>query len=43
VIRLDAEGLQRTEIVPRTGIGIASVHRVLADARMGAVDQEEAT
>jgi hypothetical protein len=39
VIRLDAEELQRTEIAPRTGIGIASVYRVLADA----VDQKEAT
>ena len=33
VIRLDAEGLQRTEIAQRTGIGVASVYRVLADAR----------
>jgi hypothetical protein len=30
---LDTEGLQRTEIARRTGIGIASVYRVLADAR----------
>ena len=33
VIRLDAEGLQRTEIAERLGIGVASVYRVLADAR----------
>ena len=33
VIRLDVEGLQRTEIARRTGIGIASVYRVLADAK----------
>ena len=33
VIRLDAEGLQRTEIASRLAIGIASVYRVLADAR----------
>jgi DNA invertase Pin-like site-specific DNA recombinase len=35
VIRLDAVGLQRTEIARRTGVGIASVYRILADARMG--------
>jgi DNA invertase Pin-like site-specific DNA recombinase len=33
VIRLDAEGLQRTEIAERLGIGVASVYRVLADAK----------
>src|SRR6478609_2931397 len=33
VVRLDAEGLQRTEIARRIGIGVASVYRVLADAR----------
>ena len=33
VIRLDVEGLQRTEIARRTGIGVASVYRVLADAK----------
>jgi DNA invertase Pin-like site-specific DNA recombinase len=33
VIRLDADGLQRTEIARRVGIGVASVYRVLADAR----------
>ncbi len=33
VIRLDAEGLQRTEIAEQLGIGIASVYRALADAR----------
>ena len=36
VIRLNAEGLQRTEIAARLGIGIASVYRVLADAKMKA-------
>ena len=33
VIRLDADGLQRTEIARRTGIGVASVYRVLAEAK----------
>jgi DNA invertase Pin-like site-specific DNA recombinase len=33
VIRFDAEGLQRAEIARRTGIGIAFVYRVLADAK----------
>ena len=33
VVRLDAEGLQRTEIGRRTEIGIASVYRILADAK----------
>jgi DNA invertase Pin-like site-specific DNA recombinase len=33
VIKLDVEGLQRTEIARRTGIGIASVYRILADAK----------
>jgi len=33
VIRLDADGLQRTEIARRVGIGVASVYRVLASAR----------
>jgi DNA invertase Pin-like site-specific DNA recombinase len=36
VIRLDAEGLQRTEIAERLGIGIASVYRALAGAKKGA-------
>ena len=36
VIRLNAEGLQRTEIAARLGIGIASVYRVLAHAKMKA-------
>ena len=35
VIRLDAEGLQRTEIAERLGIGIASVYRALAAAKKG--------
>jgi DNA invertase Pin-like site-specific DNA recombinase len=33
VIKFDAEGLQRAEIARRTGIGIASVYRVLAGAK----------
>jgi DNA invertase Pin-like site-specific DNA recombinase len=33
VIKFDAEGLQRAEIERRTGIGIASVYRVLAGAK----------
>jgi DNA invertase Pin-like site-specific DNA recombinase len=33
VIKFDAEGLQRAEIARRTGIGVASVYRVLADAK----------
>ena len=33
VIRLDTEGLQRTEIAERLGIGVASVYRALADAK----------
>jgi DNA invertase Pin-like site-specific DNA recombinase len=42
VIRLDAEGFQRTEIALRTGIGVASVYRVLADAKRAAGDQKAA-
>jgi DNA invertase Pin-like site-specific DNA recombinase len=42
VVRLDAEGLQRTEIARRTGIGIASVYRVLAAAKKGASDMKVA-
>jgi DNA invertase Pin-like site-specific DNA recombinase len=33
VIRMDGEDLQRTEIARRLGIGVASVYRVLADAK----------
>ena len=33
MIKFDAEGLQRAEIARRTGIGVASVYRVLADAK----------
>jgi DNA invertase Pin-like site-specific DNA recombinase len=33
VIKLDAVGLQRTEIARRLEIGVASVYRVLADAK----------
>ena len=42
VVRLDAEGLQRTEIARRAGIGIASVYRVLADAKRVAGDRKVA-
>jgi DNA invertase Pin-like site-specific DNA recombinase len=35
-------GLQRTEIARRIGIGIASVYRVLADAKKGVDDQKAA-
>jgi DNA invertase Pin-like site-specific DNA recombinase len=38
VIKLNAEGLQRTEIARRTGIGIASVYRLLADAKRVVTD-----
>ena len=43
MIRLDAEGLQRTEIARRTGIGVASVYRVLADAKKDAVNRKVAS
>jgi DNA invertase Pin-like site-specific DNA recombinase len=33
VLRLNDEGLQRTEIARRLGIGVASVYRVLSDAK----------
>jgi DNA invertase Pin-like site-specific DNA recombinase len=33
IIKFDAEGLQRSEIARRTGIGVASVYWVLADAK----------
>jgi len=39
VVRLDVEGLQRTEIVRRAGIGKASVYGILSDAKRGAGDQ----
>ena len=35
VLRLDGEGLQRTEIARRLDIGVASVYRVLANAKKG--------
>jgi len=35
VIKWNTEGLQRAEIARRVGIGVASVYRVLADARAG--------
>ena len=40
MVRLDAEGLQRTEIARRIGIGFASVYRVLADAKRGCSNQK---
>jgi transposase len=42
VIRLDAQGLQRTEISERLGIGIASVYRALADAKRSVGDRQMA-
>jgi hypothetical protein len=33
VIKLESEGLQRTEIARRLEIDVASVYRVLADAK----------
>jgi DNA invertase Pin-like site-specific DNA recombinase len=42
VIRLDAHGLQRTEIAERLGIGVASVYRVLADAKRTVGDRRVA-
>jgi DNA invertase Pin-like site-specific DNA recombinase len=36
VLRLADEGLQRSEIADRLDIGVASVYRVLADAKKGA-------
>jgi DNA invertase Pin-like site-specific DNA recombinase len=35
VIKLDAEGLRRTEIARRLDIGVASVYRVLARSKSG--------
>jgi DNA invertase Pin-like site-specific DNA recombinase len=35
VLKLSDEGLQRTEIARRLDIGVASVYRVLADAKKG--------
>ena len=35
VLRLVDEGMQRTEIAERLGIGIASVYRILAETRKG--------
>jgi DNA invertase Pin-like site-specific DNA recombinase len=43
VIKFDAEGLQRAEIARRTGIGVASVYRVLADAKRVCDDRKAAT
>ena len=41
VIKLNAAGLQRAEIARRTGIGVASVYRILAEANRG-VDRKAA-
>jgi DNA invertase Pin-like site-specific DNA recombinase len=42
VLRLADEGVQRTEIAKRLGIGVASVYRVLADAKKDAGDRKVA-
>jgi DNA invertase Pin-like site-specific DNA recombinase len=42
VMRLADEGLQRIDIADRLGIGVASVYRVLADAKKRAGDWEAA-
>lgn len=42
VIKLEAEGLQRTEIARRTGIGVASVYRLLAEAKTVAGERKVA-
>jgi DNA invertase Pin-like site-specific DNA recombinase len=42
VIGLNAEGLQRTEIAERLGIGIASVYRALTDAKKTADSRQMA-
>ena len=41
VLRLANEGLQRTAIAERLEIGVASVYRVLADAKKGAGDRPQ--
>ena len=42
VIKLDAEGLQRAEIARRVRIGVASVYRILADAKNKCEGQKSA-
>jgi len=42
VLRLADEGVPRTEIAGRLGIGVASVYRVLAEAKKSAGDQRAA-
>jgi DNA invertase Pin-like site-specific DNA recombinase len=42
VLRLADEGFQRTEIAERLGIGVASVYRVLADAKKDSSDRKAA-
>jgi DNA invertase Pin-like site-specific DNA recombinase len=41
-VRLNADGLQRTEIARRTGTGVVSVYRELANARRASGDQSVA-
>jgi hypothetical protein len=42
VIKLDSDGLQRTQIALCTDIGVAHVYRVLADAKRAAGDRKAA-
>ena len=42
VVKLAADGVARTDIAGRLGIGVASVYRALADAKKGAGDQRTA-
>ena len=42
VVKLAADGVARTDIAGRLGIGVASVYRALADAKKGAGDQSTA-
>jgi DNA invertase Pin-like site-specific DNA recombinase len=43
VVRLNAEGLQRTAIARRLEFGVASVYRVIADAKIVESSREVAT
>jgi len=40
VLKLADEGLQRTEIAEQLGVGVASVYRILGDAKKGAGDRK---
>jgi transposase len=42
VIKLNAEGMQRAEIARRVRIGVASVYRILADAKNKCEGQKSA-